>query len=529
MPETLTSEQQAEEQAIRGTLAGDDAAAITAYLRTVHISDLAAIAGRGEAHIHGPGDRYIDVTGAVSATARDLAALHAGRRKAGETRLREVLHALGHSYRATGGWHITAYATPDRTIGYVNITHGVAVATDQELDADVIEALTFPAQQAGPVASGAAFWTSPDAGEAHRAQAPAGWVQLLADLRDTEPPGKTVPAKGVHARIVAWCLMTCYDRLGDPGYMQLDGPFAWSGWQPSDPRSWPCAEETRQRMDQAGLAVLDAIARDLAAQAGIGEQIAAALDTEGPLWQKIRAARAALDATGDPRDRQALPRYTPAEEAARSALGIVTGDVRALHRALADARITELAHACGDDDEDTISEHKYHALIERLLRRVVTPRLLPAAEALAGQYEPDQYGQVRGLDSLLEPAAMSLATQALTGGTATGPVRPGGAAGDALKEMTRIYHEQGPVTVNIPLAVPGHLPWPDDDPVGIQEIADRLGVPRERADKWRQRGVLPVPEESTVGGRPWWRWRTISESAQNPYGLGKYLGSDEEP
>lgn len=527
MPDTLTAEQQAEEQAIRGTLAGDDAAAITAYLRTVHVSDLAALVGGREALIRGPGARYIDVAGGVSAAARDLAARHADLRKAGETRLRQVLHALGHSYRGTGGWHITAYATPDRTIGYVNITHGVAVATDQELAADVIEALTFPAQETGPVASGA-FWTSPDAGEAHRAGAPAGWVQLLADLRDTEPPSKTVPARGVHGRIVAWCLMTCYDRPGDPGYMLLDGPFAWSGWQPSDPRSWPCAEETRQRMDAAGRATLDAIARDLATQAGIGEEIAGALDTEGPLWQKIRAARAVLEATADRRGLLVLPRYTPAEEAVRSALGVITEDVRALNRALADARIAELAHACGDDDEGTIGEHQYHALIRRLLRLVVTPRLLPAAEVLAGQYEPDQYGQVRGLDALLEPAALSLAMQALTGGTATGPVRPGGGAGEALKEMTRIYHEQGPLTVDIPLAVPGHLPWPDDDPVGIQEIADRLGVPRERADKWRQRGVLPAPEESTVGGRPWWRWGTVSESARNPFGLGKYLGGDEE-
>lgn len=47
---------------------------------------------------------------------------------------------------------------------------------------------------------------------------------------------------------------------------------------------------------------------------------------------------------------------------------------------------------------------------------------------------------------------------------------------------------------------------PDDEPVGIREIADRLGVNRQSADNWKTRGVLPPPRW-TVGGRPAWSWQ----------------------
>jgi predicted DNA-binding transcriptional regulator AlpA len=58
-----------------------------------------------------------------------------------------------------------------------------------------------------------------------------------------------------------------------------------------------------------------------------------------------------------------------------------------------------------------------------------------------------------------------------------------------------------------------HLPQPDQPvnavlPVGILEIAERLGVKRATVDQWLQRGLLPPPEW-TVGGRPAWDWRTI--------------------
>lgn len=48
----------------------------------------------------------------------------------------------------------------------------------------------------------------------------------------------------------------------------------------------------------------------------------------------------------------------------------------------------------------------------------------------------------------------------------------------------------------------------DCDPVGITEIAQRLGVQRATVDVWRARGVLPEPRW-TVGGRPAWNWPDV--------------------
>jgi predicted DNA-binding transcriptional regulator AlpA len=45
-------------------------------------------------------------------------------------------------------------------------------------------------------------------------------------------------------------------------------------------------------------------------------------------------------------------------------------------------------------------------------------------------------------------------------------------------------------------------------PVGIPEIADKLGVKRATVDQWIQRGLLPPPDW-TIGGRPAWNWPTI--------------------
>lgn len=49
---------------------------------------------------------------------------------------------------------------------------------------------------------------------------------------------------------------------------------------------------------------------------------------------------------------------------------------------------------------------------------------------------------------------------------------------------------------------------PEVDPVGLAEIAERLGVQRRTVDRWRERGVLPDPTW-TVGGRPAWDWPII--------------------
>ena len=53
----------------------------------------------------------------------------------------------------------------------------------------------------------------------------------------------------------------------------------------------------------------------------------------------------------------------------------------------------------------------------------------------------------------------------------------------------------------------------DCDPVGINEIAERLGVPRNTVDIWRYRKRLPEPAW-TVGGRPAWNWPDIKSWAE---------------
>ena len=83
---------------------------------------------------------------------------------------------------------------------------------------------------------------------------------------------------------------------------------------------------------------------------------------------------------------------------------------------------------------------------------------------------------------------------------------------EARAAMLIAYQAAGLVTVSIPLPVPGHLPYDLDAPVGIAEVADRLGVERDTADHWRVRSVLPAPNW-TVGGRPAWPWKVIEEWA----------------
>lgn len=46
------------------------------------------------------------------------------------------------------------------------------------------------------------------------------------------------------------------------------------------------------------------------------------------------------------------------------------------------------------------------------------------------------------------------------------------------------------------------------DPVGLAEIAERLGVAGQTARNWRTRGLLPEPSW-TVSGAPAWPWSEI--------------------
>lgn len=70
------------------------------------------------------------------------------------------------------------------------------------------------------------------------------------------------------------------------------------------------------------------------------------------------------------------------------------------------------------------------------------------------------------------------------------------------------------------MAVPGSVELVTDpaeldaEPVGLAEIAERLGVARQTVDSWRSRGLLPEPRWS-VGGRPAWEWATIAQWARD--------------
>lgn len=58
------------------------------------------------------------------------------------------------------------------------------------------------------------------------------------------------------------------------------------------------------------------------------------------------------------------------------------------------------------------------------------------------------------------------------------------------------------------------------EPVGLAEIAERLGVERKTAVMWHyrsERGELPVPMPAprwTVSGQPAWNWPTIERWAR---------------
>jgi predicted DNA-binding transcriptional regulator AlpA len=58
------------------------------------------------------------------------------------------------------------------------------------------------------------------------------------------------------------------------------------------------------------------------------------------------------------------------------------------------------------------------------------------------------------------------------------------------------------------------------DPVGIPEIASRLGVARATVDQWRFRGLLP-DSQYVVGGRPAWEWGVIEAWARDTGRLGE--------
>jgi hypothetical protein len=305
---------------------------------------------------------------------------------------------------------------------------------------------------------------------------------------------------------VEWCLVTCYGHQGAPGPLAPDPP---PGAKLMDPRGWPCPAATRTAVDDGGYAVLGRIARDLARDASLGGKISAALDQPGV--SRYRRVADAVAAARDPREIHVFPVYTPAEDAVRTILGARGGEGES-GRALARADVAGLAYACGYTSENNMVGGRYYDLIDQLLRRIVADRAAPAAQALARHFADDR-GMWTGemsivfptLTDALRPAVAALADRAL--GSAAGQ------AHEALARMTRLYQATGPVTVSITLRVPGHLPWDADEPVGLREIAGRLGVERGTADQWRTRRELPAATWPSVGGRPAWRWKVIEDWA----------------
>ncbi len=51
-------------------------------------------------------------------------------------------------------------------------------------------------------------------------------------------------------------------------------------------------------------------------------------------------------------------------------------------------------------------------------------------------------------------------------------------------------------------------PDPYYEPVGVGDVAKRLGVARVTVDAWRKRQLLPEPRWR-VGGRPAWAWGDV--------------------
>lgn len=51
------------------------------------------------------------------------------------------------------------------------------------------------------------------------------------------------------------------------------------------------------------------------------------------------------------------------------------------------------------------------------------------------------------------------------------------------------------------------------DPVGVAEIADRLGVKRQTVAVWKVRGLLPEPDVQLAMG-PLWAWPSIAKWAR---------------
>lgn len=72
--------------------------------------------------------------------------------------------------------------------------------------------------------------------------------------------------------------------------------------------------------------------------------------------------------------------------------------------------------------------------------------------------------------------------------------------------MTARRTVEAPPTV----AGPSRVPPPEWEPLGMPQLAERLGAEVDTVRKWRWRGQLPEPRW-TVGHAPAWAWADIVE------------------
>jgi hypothetical protein len=358
-------------------------------------------------------------------------------RRAANGIVRAALKSLGYEYSGTGGWHIVACVTESR-LGFVNIAHGIAVETDVSLDSELVEAVTVPDQGTGVKASGAAAWTSPDAGIVQLADdgtlcapakfqgAPEGWTQLLVDVRSDAGDATAVELTNISARVVMWGLRTCYGEPGAPGYTTLDGRDRLPM------HAWPTENhEVRHVMRRYGSKWLDSVARKLAALAGCVDGVTAALDGDRNIGDAIESTGAYT---------YSIEGYT-ATAAARSACDCTRNVIR---DALRDAGVGRISAAC--DITETVGG-RYYDLIAHCLRRAVVERLTPVAEALWEQMAPLVGGREDGwsmscrITPVLERLASELATDLLRG--------VADEASSTEDAIVKEYYLNGPVEVNL--------------------------------------------------------------------------------
>ena len=314
------------------------------------------VTDEGRAYVRaqdGLDDLTIDAARAMHA--RDLQEIWGGHpvadsqlalRAAGDARVRGALVACGEAHSGTGGWHVIPYVVaPEGRIGWVDTAKGRAYLSDVTLDAEMVVALTAPGQGAGPKASGAAVWSSPDAGGGTSTEAPDGWIQLVVDIR-THGDVDTIEAS---AELVAYGLVTCYSH---------------SRGRPLSERvsSWPLDDDQRRRIESLAATWLD----DL-------------LERVGP-----DPGHARLEGAADEAAHCLYPFAKPAE----------SGTPR---RALCDYRIGWVADAAGEYTLDSVVGMRRIDAIDRALKRWAVERLAPLVEALPA--ELDAYttdGQSRG-------------------------------------------------------------------------------------------------------------------------------------